>query len=211
MRALVTSLSIVALAGSAVAQPGAQPQPQPQPYPAPQPYPQPYPSPQPYAPPPYAYAPQPLTAEEQELLARGEISDGAHFGGAVLAFFLGFGTGQAAQGRWGDTGWIFTIGEIASMALIIRGAAGIGDDIVDDRESDRECTQCISYIVIGAIALSGLRLWGTIDAIAAPSSHNARVREVRMKAGIPMPYYSLAPYVAPTRDGGGTAGVTLRF
>lgn len=208
MRALVSSLSIIALlAGPAAAQPGAQPQP----YPPPQPHPPPQPYPAPYAPPPYGYAPAPLTAEEHALLAQGEISEGAHMGGAALALFVGAGIGQAVQGRWSDTGWIFTFGELAAGGLLIYGIVGISDDLADDatNRDDRDCHNCVSYIVVGALAISALRLWGTIDALAAPSSHNRRVREVRMKAGMPM--YSLRPYVGPGRDGGGVAGVSLRF
>lgn len=134
-------------------------------------------------------------------------------GGAALALFVGFGLGQAAQGRWSDTGWIFTIGELAAMSILFYGIGGAADDVNDDvtGREDRDCNGCVSYIITGAVALSALRLWGVIDALSGPSSHNARVREVRMKAGMPMPMYSIAPFVAPARDGGGVAGMTLRF
>src|SRR5690349_5932967 len=118
-RAAVTIAMLVSTT-IATAQPAAQPY-APQPYPQPNPQPQPYP--QPYAPAPYAYQPQQLTAEEYELLAEGEISEGAHYGGAALSFFFGLGAGQAVQGRWGETGWIFTLGEIGAAGLLFYGVA----------------------------------------------------------------------------------------
>src|SRR5262245_33989991 len=91
---------------------------------APQPAPATAPAPvdpaQPYGAPPsgyYAQQPPPpaqpivISAEDQELLAEGEMPLVQHAGGGALAFFLGFGTGHILQGRWGETGWIFTLGD----------------------------------------------------------------------------------------------------
>lgn len=227
MRTIILALALVAAARSASAQPGqpqpyppqpAPPQPSqpypPQPYP-PQPYPQqpqPYPpQQQPYAPPPYAYQPgPPLTAEDQEILARGEISDGEYLGGAALSFFIGFGAGQAVQGRWHDTGWIFSLGETASLVAIIGGAIQAADcfDMVN-------CHRGETPLVLGLIGYVGFRLWGIGDALIGPSSHNSRVRELRMRMGYPPNgpgYYGLKPYLRPPRDGnGGIAGISLSF
>src|SRR5207249_9637983 len=108
-------------------QPDSQPYPQPQ---QPQPYPQPYPQ---QCPPPgcgaaYGYQAIPLSPADQELLADGEISDGAHVGGGLLAIFFGFGVGQAVQGRFGETGWIFLLGEGASFTALL---VGLGDALQD--------------------------------------------------------------------------------
>src|SRR5690606_6489502 len=76
---------------------------------------------------PYYQPQQPIqvqvTPDEQELLERGFISQGQHVGGGLAAMFIGFGVGQAVQGRWSDKGWIFTIGEGLAIAGLFYGVA----------------------------------------------------------------------------------------
>src|SRR5215813_5168447 len=69
-------------------------------------------------PPPYAYQP---SAQERELLEHGEITDGQKTGGGAAALFVGFGVGQAIQGRWLERGWIFTAGDLVATALTVAG------------------------------------------------------------------------------------------
>lgn len=201
MRRTAVLVSLALSTSVAYAQPGSAPPPPPPPvYRAPPP------------PPPAGYGyPQPvgLTADEQRILARGEISPGEHFGGALLGFFIGFGSGQAVQGRWTDTGWIFTVGEAASIAAIFVGVGNTADDCFDSSCND---TENGGLIAVGIIGLVGFRVWEIVDSIAGPASHNRRVRELHMRLGYPQPsYYSVAPFVAPTRNGGGVAGLTFRF
>jgi hypothetical protein len=205
--------------------PAAQPYPA-QPYPA-QPYPaqpappypgSPYPAPtgHPYPPPPgvippYVYVPQ-LTEEEQGLLARGEISDGRYLGGALASVFFGFGVGQAVHGRYRDTGWIFTLGEGGTLTAMFIGVFQSLDACLD--ESDCSNDEGEALLLGGLIGFLAFRAWELVDAFGAPPRHNARVRELRMRLGLPPPMYTrIQPHVAPTmsRDGGGTAGLTLRF
>ncbi|HUQ07062.1 MAG TPA: hypothetical protein VM261_31435 [Kofleriaceae bacterium] len=194
----------LALSSTALAQPGAAPPPPPQPQAQPPVY---YPPP-----PPQPQQPQPiqLTVDEQRLLARGIISPGEHFGGALVSFFLGFGTGQAVQGRWTDIGWVFTVGEAASIAAIVIGVGNELEDCAFDEYCDDDND---GLIAIGVIGIVGFRLWEIVDAFAGPSSHNRKVRDLHMRLGYGgQPYYSLAPYVAPVKHGdGAVAGFTLRF
>lgn len=212
-------LLVVAVSGSAAAQPGAtdDPAPYPPPPPAPQPYPQPPPQPyqppppQGYVPPPQTYVPVQLTPAEHETLQRGEISDGAHIGGAAASLFFGFGVGQAVQGRYGETGWIFTIGELASMTALI---VGITQSLEDCFSVDRGCDdgRGDGLIIGGLVGLVAFRVWEVVDAFSGPSKHNQKVRELRMRLGMPMPMYTrVVPYVNRSGDGGGTAGVVFRF
>ena len=221
MRALVSSLLVVSLSANTVlAQQAPPPQPQPQPQPQ-QGYPQqgdPYG--QPYQPG-VAYPSQPvmqtqLTVDEQWLLERGFISQGEHIGGGLAAMFLGFGIGQAIQGRWGDKGWIFTVGEAASIVGVFYGVAQAFD--CDGRYNDgyyeENCgDDGFGIFIVSMLAFSVFRVWETVDAFAAPPSHNRKVRMLRARLGMPVPMYTMTPYVAPARgnDGGGTAGVTFRF
>jgi hypothetical protein len=160
-----------------------------------------------------------LTVDEQYLLERGFISEGQHIGGGVAALFLGFGAGQAVQGRWGEKGWIFTVGEGASIVLMFYGLAKAVDCdsgyYSDDYYYDNDCEDNYVGLMVGSLlAFSVFRVWETIDAFTAPPAHNRKVRQLRARLGLPVPMYSkLTPYLAPVRggDGGGVAGVSFKF
>ncbi|HEU0033113.1 MAG TPA: hypothetical protein VFQ53_20915 [Kofleriaceae bacterium] len=221
MRSKSLALSLLlAFAGVASAQPGATPSspPAPDPYPPPpsgyppppvnQPQPQPYaqPQPQPYL------VPVQLTPDENELLMRGEISDGAHVGGGIASLFIGFGVGQAIQGRWGDTGWIFTLGESASFVALVYGMTQMFNDCFATVESTCDNNDGEGLFIAGLLGYTVFRTWGVVDAFAGPPKHNRRVRELRMRLGMPQPLYTrMLPYVNKTRDGGGVAGLSLSF
>ncbi len=183
--------------GTASAQPGASPPMVPAPY-------------QPTVPPPHSYTT--ISPEEHKLLLQGEISESAHIGGGIAALMLGFGSGQAIQGRWSDTGWIFTLGESASVALLIAGAVraidscdfGLDHDCVSDDDGK-------GMLVVGLVGFSVFRIWEIIDAFGGPGSHNRRVRELKWRLGIPQQVGHLQPYINRTRDNGATAGLQLRF
>lgn len=194
--------ALLVCSATAYAQPGASP-PQPPP-----------PPPAGYPPPPYQYQPgyaypAPLTAEEHELLLDGEISDGAHVGGGVAAIFVGFGVGQAIQGRWSERGWIFTLGEGASVAAIIAGAVSIADDCIDSSDSNCDNSSGTGLLVGGLLGYTAFRIWDIVDAFAGPPEHNRRVRALKYRLGIPV-RVGWKPYVNSTHDAT-TAGLTLRF
>jgi hypothetical protein len=195
---VVALLAVLSIASAAAAQPGQTPV-----------------QPQPPIPPPYTYQPAPpppLTEAEVELLASGEISDGQHVGGGVASVFLGFGIGQAIQGRWSDKGWIFTVGDATAYGLVIYGLSQndcwirIWGECDDD---DDGVAAVVAGLAVGAV----FRVWEIIDAFAAPPGHNRRVRELRMRVGYPPPAYGGArPFVIPSATGdGAVGGVTLRF
>ncbi len=201
----VVIVVVVALAGVARAQPGMQ---QPgAPYPvAPQPY--------PMVPPPYAYAPMPqLTVDERELLADGEITDGEQVAGGLAAIFIGFGVGQAIEHRWHELGWVFTLGEAATFGLFLYG---MSQEFSDCFGPNSACSSTQNnggtYMLVGALGLTALRIWETVDAFTGPRAHNVKLRELRARVGVPPPYYGVRPYVIPTSTGDGAlAGLALRF
>lgn len=208
MRKLIV-LSLVMASGVAAAQPYAQPPPS-QPYYAPQ---------QPY----YAQ-PQPvqvqLTVDEQWLLSRGYISNGEHLGGGVVSLFFGFGVGQAVQGRWSQKGYIFTFGEAASFGAMIYGMVTLvsachgNDDLYYEEYCDRRDERRGATLLIGgALALGVFRIWEVVDAFTGPAEHNRQVRALRARLGMHDYSYArqLRPYVVPAGDGGGVAGVSMRF
>jgi hypothetical protein len=167
--------------------------------------------------PPYQYAPAQLTPDEQDLLDRGEITDGRHVGGILVSLFFGLGVGQAVQGRYGDTGWIFTVGESASTVAVIVGLVKTFStclENIDDGGCHNDSAGTV-LLVGGLIGLTAFRIWEVADAITGPPRHNARLRQLRMRLGMPPATLvgRLRPYIAPplSRDGAATAGLTLRF
>ena len=153
-----------------------------------------------------------ITPAEHELLQKGEISDGAHIGGAAASLFVGFGVGQAVQGRYGETGWIFTVGEIASMTALFVGLGQAFEGCFP--EDSGTCDNGGEELIIGGlIGLVVFRVWEVVDAFGGPPKHNRKVRELRMRLGIPQPMYThrVVPYINRTRDSGATAGIVLRF
>jgi hypothetical protein len=205
MRTLVVVVVMTMLAGIANAQPGQTPV-----------YSQP---PAGYPPPNYGYYAQrpvmqvQLTVDEQWLLQRGIISDGETYGGGALALFFGYGLGQAVQGRWSQKGYIFTFGDLASGAVMIYGMMGLLGDCFEGCSERRE-DRYVTLMVAGAIAGGVFRIWEIYDAFAGPGEHNRKVFELRARLGMPTPMYArVRPYVAPnvSGEGGGTAGISLRF
>lgn len=153
-----------------------------------------------------------LTPDEAQLLQKGEITDGQHIGGAAASIFLGFGIGQAVQGRYGETGWIFTVGEIASFTALIVGLSQQFDDCFN---SDSSCNdnRGEGLMIGGLVGFFAFRIWEVVDAFGGPPKHNRKIRELKMRLGMPVPMYThrIVPYVNRTRDSGATAGVVFRF
>lgn len=144
-----------------------------------------------------------LTAEQQTLLAAGEISMGKWFTGGVLSSFVGFGVGQAVQGRYRSRGWMFTVGDSVALTVTLYAAARCCRPAGNKEE----------YAVLGGLAaLIGLRIWQTVDAWVVPPAHNAKVRALRTQLQLAPPSYGF--YLAPPQNpdaSGGVAGLSLRF
>jgi len=146
-------------------------------------------------------SPEQLTVDDQALLAHGYISTGQQIGGGLTAMMFGFGLGQAVEGRWSDTGWIFTLGDSAATLAF---TVGLFSAIECTNLSCPNAGRGFLLMALGAGGGAVLRLWGTVDAVIGPQLHNRRVRDLRARLGYP--YAQLSPYVAPPRDGAGAVG-----
>lgn len=154
-----------------------------------------------------------LTVDEQWLLQRGYISDGETIGGGVVALFVGWGLGQAVQGRWSQKGYIFTAGEGVSTGVMLYGFFELFGQCFEGCSQARQ-DRYEALFVGGLIADSVFRIWEVYDAFAGPGEHNRNLTALRARLGMPPPLYTrLHPYVTPShdRDGGGFAGVSLQF
>lgn len=147
-----------------------------------------------------------LSSDDRWILNRGEVSDVGHVAGALLAIYPGFGLGQVAQGRWTDTGWIVTSGELALGAAVAIGlfSCAIRDSV--EADGSVSCTG-LSWAYAGFL---GFRIYGIYDAIAGPSNHNQRYRELKSVYGKTMqPDMIVTPIVTNDRSLG--LGVAFNF
>lgn len=132
-----------------------------------------------------------LSPEDQDVLARGEISTGRYILGGVLSIWPGLGIGQAVQLRYMDRGWIFTVGELGSATVAVVGLAQcMGDTLV-------EHTCDSSLMTLGLAGLAVFKIWEVVDAWAVPPQLNDRYRYLKAQS------HQVSFYGAPipTRDG----------
>jgi hypothetical protein len=151
----------------------------------------------------------PMSPEDRQILGEGEINDGQWAGGVAASVLLGFGTGQAIQGRWHDTGWIFTLGEAVSLGAVIFSIPAAFSDCYDCGPGQNHQEQAADIMIGGMLVFAGLRLWEVGDAAIGPSLHNERFNDARARHP---ETYAVLPYVVPTLSGtGGVAGLALNF
>ncbi|HUS29648.1 MAG TPA: hypothetical protein VMZ53_14140 [Kofleriaceae bacterium] len=117
--------------------------------------------------------------------------------GPPVAFTLGFGLGHVVEGRWREKGWIFTTSETLATGLFVGGML-----------ADMSCTQHCGYggaaFATGMIALVGLRIWESVDAVNGARRKHARFMQRQMRLGL---------HLAPSKGGGdgAVAGLSLSF
>ncbi len=156
-----------------------------------------------------------LTAEEVRLLNRQDISKRRYVVGGVIESSYGFGIGHAIQGRWLEKGWVFTAGELSAVAAVVYGFREVDrTSWCRTGEFGTECgdsTLGRALIFGGLATYMGFRIWGAVDAWAAPMAEAGRRRTLRRLLGLP-PGAHLAPVIRPTPDATGPmAGFDLRF
>ena len=147
-----------------------------------------------------------LTPEEHEILQRGEISIGKRIGGGIVGTAVGYGIGHAVQGRWSETGWIFTLGEGTALTVFM---VAFSSCIAADFEGRAHEDRCAASLIGSGVALLGFRIWEIVDVWTGPSKHNRKVRELKQRTGQQPFRYGF--YAAPTGTSSGVAGLTLQF
>jgi hypothetical protein len=137
-----------------------------------------------------------LDEEDRRILNRGEISTTAYvIGGVVGTYPIGLGIGHAIQGRYTDKGWIFTAGELGSIAVAY---AGVGNCVSSWSSSNGGSSCSGGLVLFGVVGYLGFRIWEIIDVWAAPPEINRRYRELKLRME---PRATLSPMIAPTKDG----------
>lgn len=144
-----------------------------------------------------------LDEDDRRVLRIGEISTTAYvIGGIVGTYPIGLGVGHAIQGRYMDKGWIFTVGELGSLAVAVAGVGSCWDSATS---TSRSCNG--GMLFLGAMGFIGFRLWEIIDVWAAPPEINRRYRELKLRME---PRVSFSPLIMPTKDGA-VLGLEMTF
>lgn len=149
-----------------------------------------------------------MTPSERTLVHQGLVSDEARAGGAALALAVGFGSGQAAQGRWQGAGVVFFAGELVSVSLLAGGlACGAGAGDLDGAAG------CAVLAWFGLVPLAAFRIAGFVEALVGATNHNRRVRETRSKYGLATGSGRvwIAPALAPVGRHGVVVGARVRL
>jgi len=160
-----------------------------------------------------------LSGYERSVLRRGRLSTGRYVGGGLLGTWMGFGVGHAIQGRYGESGLIFTLGQSAGLAMLVAGVINVAgpSTCFEQRTARRTRFVCvddsrnenlwIGSMITGAIVLTGLRIWEIADLWITPRRENAEYDRVRgrNRGGLTL---SFMPVPVP---GGGMAALGGRF
>lgn len=150
-----------------------------------------------------------LSESDRTILERGEISQARYVIGGILATYpLGLGIGHAVQGRYMEKGWIFTVGELASIAVF---AAGMGDCVASTWSSNKDnCNGSGGLLFAGAFGYVGFRIWEAVDAWATPPEQNRRYRELKSRLPASEDTITFEPGFMPLA-GGGALGLRVTF
>jgi hypothetical protein len=146
-----------------------------------------------------------LSPEEQRILDRGPVPQGRYISGGVTGSIVGFGIGHAIQGRYGERGWIFTVGELGSITAMIVGAVQCATTR-DAYGNERRCTDGDSLIVTGLVGIIGFHVWEVIDLWVTPNRINRRYDQLTRSSNRMSNFR-----MTPTLDANATPGLALAF
>lgn len=146
----------------------------------------------------HANSPEPSASTYQ--LNEEEISNSQYIIGGAIGTGIGLGIGHAIQGRMGDAGWIFLVGELAAMGIVAASAAdclatsiGVYGDA---------CSNNVG-IIGGILAFYGFHIVEIVDLWVTPQRINQRIREQQQK--------TLTVYTGPNPQGTPMLGLTFKF
>ncbi len=114
-----------------------------------------------------------LTEDERMMLKSRAPTKETYVIGGIVGTYPGFGLGHAIQGRWTDTGWIYTVGEVTS--LVVAGAGIV--NCVNDGADDNDCNS--SAITIGLTAYVGFKIAEIFDVWIGGARHRERYQKLK--------------------------------
>ena len=136
--------------------------------------------------------------DEDQLIQQDytSISTGQYIAGGVVGIMLGMGIGHAVQGRYSRTGWIFTVGQLASG---ITFGVYFAQATIPSQSSNVSQTDNFG-LIFSAVALVGFRIWELIDVWWLPSSYKITVKNDRENQFILSPTILYSKYNSQISD-----------
>ena len=115
-----------------------------------------------------------FTLEEKQILIDGEISTTRYVAGGVIGSYIGLGIGHGIVGKYSESGWRFTTGQLVSASLIVAGLS----ECVGSWVKDEDCSGNTA-LVLGVYGYIGFRLWEIYDIWTIVPRHNKRFKELK--------------------------------
>lgn len=111
------------------------------------------------------------TQSLSSLYSTASLPDIQHSLGAFIGTFIGFGSGHAIQGRYGESGWKWTAAEVGTLSLAAiagsRACATTTPELVttpDGRSRvDHKCTGDTGPAFVGFLTFLAVRIWASYD------------------------------------------------
>ncbi len=109
------------------------------------------------------------------------IHNSTYFGSGIVSMVFGFGTGHAIQGRWNDTGWIFTV----SNVLLFGGMFTLLMSSLTSSFHVKLFSPNLAYKAMALYTLASVyfafRLWEIIDVWSLPSHYYKIVKTPKLQ------------------------------
>lgn len=148
-----------------------------------------------------------LTTDEIKIYREGDIGTLGRVTGGVVGTVVGFGLGHLFIGKYGEQGWVYTVGELGSLVAISVGAtAAIGDWVSGNKNGGGS-----TLLWVGIVGYYGFRIWEIVDVWVRPGSHNERYRAIKEKVDGAPSEKKISLFVTPTVTAQGGAGLGVGF
>lgn len=155
----------------------------------------------------------PLTTDEMKTFEIGLLGNTRYITGGILGTLPGFGLGHTIQGRWKDRGWIFTVGELASLSVFYySGLSCLGEGVsnsISRGTNDGSSGSC--YLANVAFAgFIGFKIWEIVDLWYGGYQHQQRYDLLKKKMNLTdnKISYNVLPIVSSNSLG---LGLNIRF
>ena len=116
--------------------------------------------------------------DDERILEHGPIPQGRYISGGVVGSIFGFGIGHAIQGTYAKRGWIFTVGELAALTVMVASVKNCRTEYDSYGYKTDRCDSNAGAVVVGLVGLIGFHVWEVVDLWVTPPRINRRYDEL---------------------------------
>lgn len=108
-----------------------------------------------------------LMASQVIAFEQETTTEDRYIAGGVVGSVIGLGIGQAINGNYTNSGWVFTLTEVPSLAMLIAGAMiyHIGAPYMTYQQAKNLGT---GLLIPGVLLFAGFRIWDIVDLWSMP-------------------------------------------